>query len=596
MKKAVRSAEEDQLEYDFELLEIAGSYVETAILGVPPKKLNDMVEDWARGHIDYEPDEMQSRAIMAMAVDACLFQPSMSGSTPMDRFIAGVKTDDPMSRQALKVLSKSEVRWVRIVGRLDPDLVEVEDCLSGERLVFIDGAYHDNGLSLESLMRLCRLESGRYIHINGSFALTSSLKEIVEGYVRQGKSIGNPYRCITAVYKHAVREGVVVLPEIDFGDVGDAFADEESDDDDFEEGAQVSMAVAVLNEAWRMAQQKPNLLEDLKADLRREAKGELLVSCLLFYGIAVEQKLAEEEENFREICALLTETLVRQQRYGLMYADEQLQIVKESIEECVRDGEVDQRCADFLDDLLASYGHGVSADEAGNPELDKLIQSIQALQTETAEQGYTVEDAVAVAGKAAELLDRYGLDLTETAIREIGCGSVRYDTGRKRRNDTDIVCSVATRFFDCKGWLTKNLEGEIQYVNFGFRADAEAALLLTSRICDIIDKATQQFKKSSTYTALSGTQKRTAATSFQTGMLHGIAEKLYQLKNERLEKVSGDADATLLAAKEDMILEEIDRLGLGMHELPDGEAKIDEGSFQAGRQAGQTLDPNDHLG
>jgi hypothetical protein len=585
MKKAARSVEEDQLEHDFELLEIAGSYIEMAAAGLSGKKLNDTIQDWAKGHLENEPDHMQLPAIMGMALDTCLFMPSMSGSTPMDRFIAGVRTDDPMSRQALKALSRSEIRWVGIRERLDSDLMELEDRISGERLVLINSDYTDASQGLQSLMRLCRLDSGRYIHINSSFALTAGLTDIIKSYIRPGKGISNPYRCAVAVYKHAVREGVFVTPRVFIDDIDDADP----------EDVRVSMAMAMLHEQWRIARQDPKLLEELKSELRSEADGGLLLSALMFYSVALEDKLAEEEENFREICALVAETLVLQQRYGLVHAGEQLQFVKQTVSDGIRDGNFDKRCAAFLDNLLSSNGYGTSIGGVGDPELDKVIQRIRALQAKTTDQGCTEEEAVAAAEKAAELLDRYGLQLTESSVREIGCEAVRYDTGRKRRNDTDLLCMVVSRFFDCRGWLTKTPEGEIQHVVFGFRADAEAAVLLIGRVYDIIDNATKQFKQGEVYNGLSGARKRTAASSFQTGMVHGVAEKLNKLKDARIAHRSGNTGTALVVVKEEMIQEEIDKLGLSMRKLPEGEAMIHADSFHAGKQSGLTFSPEDHL-
>lgn len=585
MKKAAHSVAEDQLEHDFELLEVAGSYVEMAQAGLPTKKLNDTIQDWAKGRLEYEPDERQLPAIMGMALDACLFMPSMSGSTPMDRFIAGVKTDDPMSRQALKALSRSEIRWVKLLKRLDPDLVELEDCISRERLVLINSDYSDSSLRLQALMRLCRLDSGRYILISASFVLTAGLTDIVQSHVRPGKGINNPYRCAVAVYKHAVREGIFVTPQHDVIDF----------DDMSEQEFQFTAMAAMLYKAWREARSDPDRLRELTAQVRGEANANFLLSCLNFYSFALEKQLADEAETFREICAIAGETLVRQQRFGLSHADEQLQFVKQEVSDGTRDGDIDKRCAAFLDNLLASHGYGTPFGGAGDPELDKVIQRIRALQAKTTDQGCTEEEAVAAAEKAAELLDRYGLQLTESAVREIGCEAVRYDTGRKKRNDTDMLSTVVAQFFGCRGWLTKTAEGEIQHVMFGFRADAEAAVLLIERIYAIIDNATRQFKQGSVYNALAGAKKRTAATSFQTGMVHGIAEKLDKLRSARLAQRDGKTGTALVVAKEDMIREEIDRLGLSMRRLPVGEARIHPDSFHAGKQSGLTFSPEDHL-
>jgi len=278
-----------------------------------------------------------------------------------------------------------------------------------------------------------------------------------------------------------------------------------------------------------------------------------------------------------------------------MHADEQLDHVKQMVSEYVRQGDLNGKVEAFLDNQLASHGYGKKISGAANPELDKVVQRIRALQAKKTDQGCTEEEALAAAKKVAELLDRYGLELTETSVLEIGCEALRYDTGRKRRNDTDLLCTAVAHFFDCKGWLTKNADQEIQYIIFGFKADAEAALLLIERIYDIIDNATQQFKTGSVYSALSGSRKRTASSSFQAGMAAGIMQKLGKLKADRIKHANNNTGTSLVLVKESMIVKEINSLGLSMRILPESQAMIHTTSFRAGEQTGLAFSPDEHL-
>lgn len=584
MKKTMPIDDLDQLKLDFELLEVAGAYMEEAMVGLSGRKLEETILDWAKGHILYEPDESQSDVIMSMALDACLFAPSISGSTAMDRFVKAAKAEDPIQRDALKALSRSEIRLVKVVGRLDADLVELEDCFSRQRLIIINDAISDDAEGLEALMRLCQLDSGRYIHINPSFVLTPSLRVVADGYVRSGKGISNAYRCAVAVYKHAVREGVVPIPR--------SYADGlESVSDEYLKSA---AAAAIIHSEWIEAKDDPAAFEELVEDMRREANAETLLAYLRFHDFALDEEMPLDPDVFREICAVIVETLIRQKRFGLVHAAAQIESVRQAVSDDVRDGYLEKRSQQLLESLLASFGSGMTA-TVGNAELDRVVQRIRALQAKTVDQGCTEEEAVAAAEKAAELLDRYSLDLTEASVREIGCEAARYGTGRKKRNDMDLLCMTVARFFDCQGWLTKSAQGEIEHVFFGFRADAEAARVLVARICEIIDDAADQFKRGDIYAGLAGGGRRSAVSSFKAGMSHGISQKLARLKKDRVTHANRNSGTALVVVKQDMVRDELSKLGLAMRVLPAGRSRMDARSFDAGRQSGLLFDIEDRL-
>ncbi len=72
---------------------------------------------------------------------------------------------------------------------------------------------------------------------------------------------------------------------------------------------------------------------------------------------------------------------------------------------------------------------------ARDADLDRLIARIQALRAKTVEQGCTEAEALAAAEKVAELLDRYGLSLSELDLEKPGM------RGRGGRNRAQARCS-----------------------------------------------------------------------------------------------------------------------------------------------------------
>ena len=58
------------------------------------------------------------------------------------------------------------------------------------------------------------------------------------------------------------------------------------------------------------------------------------------------------------------------------------------------------------------------AARSADADLDRVLARIQALRAKTVDRGCTEQEALAAAGKVAELLDRYGLSLSEVELKE----------------------------------------------------------------------------------------------------------------------------------------------------------------------------------
>lgn len=337
-------SDESEIVDDLRLYEIASEFLLQAMNTIPPKKVDDMLKDWAKGHLLEEPDEDQVELMASLALDACLFTPSLSGSTPMSRFLASVKTDDPLSRQALKALSRSEIRQVRIHNRIEPDLIILEDMISNDRLTLVDSEFVEQSEGFDVLMRLCRLDSGRYILISFPFALTGESFAIIEGFYRPGKGIINPYRCACAVYKHAIREGVTPIPQ------------RELTDDELDEAmaAQVTEVSAALDEEWQAAKNDPEKYAEFIDELHLICDAEGILSYLHIYSLAFGGHLPASPDNAREICTLMIEELARLQRDGDVAAEEDIEELRRTIAEGIEKGRLVKECQALFDSVLAA--------------------------------------------------------------------------------------------------------------------------------------------------------------------------------------------------------------------------------------------------
>jgi hypothetical protein len=111
---------------------------------------------------------------------------------------------------------------------------------------------------------------------------------------------------------------------------------------------------------------------------------------------------------------------------------------------------------------------------------DTLVQKLQALQNMTVANGCTESEALVAAGKAAELLERYGLSMQElkTAAPNQLCDENSVNCGRPRHtHEVQFLAPVVAEFTKTKTWVSRT-STEVQMTFFGLKADVQIASYL----------------------------------------------------------------------------------------------------------------------
>lgn len=248
-----------------------------------------------------------------------------------------------------------------------------------------------------------------------------------------------------------------------------------------------------------------------------------------------------------------------------------------------------------LDQILSEKGRAVDVrplfenlkrkarGDAESPDLERLRGRIQGLRDKTVARGCTEEEALAAAEKVAELLDRYGLSLSETELRQQVCQGVGIDTGRKRRGPLDDCLPTIADFCDCRCWSEIGADGLIRHVFFGIPSDVAGAHYLYDLIGATIESQLAVFRTSDLYRDHPSGQRASASRSFQIGMTVGILGKLADLKRSR----STGKGRALVPVKDAAIDEDLEKLGLSfqMSNRPAKRQVLVE-AFSAGRAAG----------
>ena len=211
------------------------------------------------------------------------------------------------------------------------------------------------------------------------------------------------------------------------------------------------------------------------------------------------------------------------------------------------------------------------------------------------EQGCTEAEALLAASKVAELLDQYGLTLSEIAMKEQACAGDGIETNRRRRSPLDECAGTIAFFCDCRSWYELTHQGYIRHIFFGLPADVAGARYLYEKIAEAFETETAAFKRSDLYERHPSDKRRSATMSFQAGLGHGINAKLGRLKAERDKAFRASGGRDLVPVKRDVIEDELAALGMRLKTLQTGRKNLLAGAYKKGRITGETLEWEDKI-
>ncbi len=550
-----------------------------ALTCLSPPRVAGIVRDLL-GRLDTAslPPDRQA-ALMAdalmMATTLSLFTPSSGGSTAVDRLVRQRGALKAAEAAAVAALRRARFRLlqVEVAGEGETRLC---DLASHERLRVHEESVHPGLAGLHLVAWLAPLPDGTEMLASAVTPIDEAGLAVALGFVRPGRrELVSPLRCAEAVFRHALQNGTVAIPGLNAplpGEV-DGFADEPDGLD----------ALAVQ---WA----EPGAARD--ADdlqfVRGQADLETVVAMLASAANTREHGLQALSGAYAAIALIQMETLVRRAAAGSGAL--RWPMVQDAVDAGIAVGDLPPGTRDVFNEVRQRLGVGSSTAPGGrkaDAELDKLIGRIQALRAKTVEQGCTEQEALAAAEKVAELLDRYGLSLSEFDLRQQSCEGVAVETDRKRAGPLDDCVPATAAFFDCRVWGEKAPDGTLRYVFFGLPADVAAARYLY----DLIDLAflgeTASFRAGATYAELPSRLRRTATNSFQTGLGQGITAKLQGLREEREAALRRSSGRDLVVVKAGIVDEELSSLGLNLRARSrSGGRRVLKDAFDQGHTAG----------
>jgi hypothetical protein len=295
---------------------------------------------------------------------------------------------------------------------------------------------------------------------------------------------------------------------------------------------------------------------------------------------------------YDRILLLQLETIHRRSSAGIRTSFETLDSLAATLREGEAEGEVPTDAIAHFEEMCrrAKLAETAKTNKGSREELDKVLSRIQALRGKTVERGCTEAEALLAASKVAELLDQYGLTLSEIDMKAQACAGEGIETNRRRRSPLDECAGSIAVFCDCRSWYETTSQGYIRHIFFGLSADVAGARYLYEKIDEAFETETRVFKRSELYDSHPSAQRRSATMSFQAGLGQGIRVKLDRLKAERNAAFRASGGRDLVPVKQDVIEDELAALGLRLKALRTNRKKLLAEAYKTGHITGENLD------
>jgi hypothetical protein len=197
---------------------------------------------------------------------------------------------------------------------------------------------------------------------------------------------------------------------------------------------------------------------------------------------------------------------------------------------------------------------------------------------------------MAAAAKVGELLEVYGLSMSEVDLREEACVQRVMVFDDPRRQAIGWLFPALLRFTDCRGWTV----GRADYVIFGLEPDVQMAEYLMHVIATALHHEESRFRRSPDYLGARAAPQA-VLRSFRIGFADRLATRLEELGSHRraTEQAaqaqaahSGAGGTALVLLKERKIEDGFRSLGVRLRTVTRSTVVRDKSAYGRGREAG----------
>lgn len=224
-------------------------------------------------------------------------------------------------------------------------------------------------------------------------------------------------------------------------------------------------------------------------------------------------------------------------------------------------------------------------------ELAKVKARIRALAARTVDRGCSEAEALAAAAKVGELLDVYGLTMSEVELREEACVERRLPPQGTAGTALRWLLPSLLRFCECRGWT----DGRHDIVLFGLEPDVQMAEYLLHVVAGALRFEENRFRVGRDYReAAARTTPQAVLRSYRYGFADRVAKRLDAMtaargqaqEARRAAAMGASASTALVLAKERKLEEGVRQLGVRLRTVRSTATVRDRGAYGRGAEAG----------
>jgi hypothetical protein len=219
-------------------------------------------------------------------------------------------------------------------------------------------------------------------------------------------------------------------------------------------------------------------------------------------------------------------------------------------------------------------------------ELAKVKARIRALAAKTTDRGCSEAEAMIAAQKVGELLQVYGLSMSEVELREEICVQREVIITGPRLQAVGGVFLSIIRLTGAKGWMN----GRTTFVLFGLEPDVLMGEYLIHLVAGAVDREEFAYRGSEAYRRSRMTPQN-RLRSFRYGFAERVADRLDEIARHRQEaeaagREGAGSGTALVVAKEKRVAEAFRDLGIRLVSRSTTRLVRDGTAFQHGKAAG----------
>lgn len=216
-------------------------------------------------------------------------------------------------------------------------------------------------------------------------------------------------------------------------------------------------------------------------------------------------------------------------------------------------------------------------------ERQKLLTKIRALLAKTVENGCTEAEAMSALSMSSAMMD--ACEVTEADLNELKEEKATVEQAGDMRDPHHIRGMLAVniaKFTSTKVWTSNNKKK----FNFcGLPSDIEFAIWLLETLTSFTQHKLKEYLWVQRLTSLEPSAKRRVINGFVFGCTGRINERLRQLMQQTKNHANKNANA-LVVIKSELVDRKMKELNLNLTKPRNRGSRIEDGSYEAGKKAG----------